>query len=117
MWEMIELRELRAFLVLAEELHFGRTADRLRLTQSRVSQTIRALERKLGTQLAHGTSRQVVLTDGGTQFRAEVSAQVAGLESVLRSTSERGRRVGGPVRLGVMTATVVGARLRSAIDG
>jgi DNA-binding transcriptional LysR family regulator len=116
MWEMIELRELRAFLVLAEELHFGRTADRLGLTQSRVSQTIRTLERKLGTQLAHRTSRWVALTDAGERLRAEVSTRVAALESVLRTTSDRGRRVGGTVRLGVVTAVVVGARLRSAID-
>jgi DNA-binding transcriptional LysR family regulator len=52
MWRAVELRELRVFLVLAEELHFGRTADRLGLTQSRVSQSIRDLERKLGLPLA-----------------------------------------------------------------
>jgi DNA-binding transcriptional LysR family regulator len=39
MWETIELRELRVFLTLAEELHFGRSAERLGLTQSRVSQS------------------------------------------------------------------------------
>ena len=62
MWRAVELRELRVFLVLAEELHFGRTADRLGLTQSRVSQSIRDLERKLGLHLAARTSRRVVLT-------------------------------------------------------
>jgi DNA-binding transcriptional LysR family regulator len=115
MWQLIELRELRVFLVLAEELHFGRAAERLGLTQSRVSQSIRALERKLGTELAHRTSRRVALTDGGQRFRAEAGAQLAALESVLRSTSDRASHL-GPVRLGVMTAAVVAGRLHAAID-
>ncbi|MBO0876265.1 MAG: LysR family transcriptional regulator, partial [Pseudonocardia sp.] len=44
MWERVELREIRVFLALAEELHFGRAAERLGLTQSRVSQSLRLLE-------------------------------------------------------------------------
>ena len=48
MWETIELREIRVFLALAEELHFGRAAERLGITQSRVSQSLRELELKLG---------------------------------------------------------------------
>jgi hypothetical protein len=44
----VELREIRTFLVLAEELHFGRTAERLLVTPSRVSQTIRTLEARVG---------------------------------------------------------------------
>jgi DNA-binding transcriptional LysR family regulator len=46
--DVIELRELRVFLILAEELHFARSAERLCLTQSRVSQTLCTLECKLG---------------------------------------------------------------------
>jgi DNA-binding transcriptional LysR family regulator len=116
MWETIELRDLRAYLVLAEELHFGRTADRLGLTQSRVSQIIRALERKLGTQLAYRTSRHVVLTEVGERFRDEVGPRISALESVLHATSDRCAASGDAVRLGVVTAAVVGPRLRSAID-
>jgi DNA-binding transcriptional LysR family regulator len=44
MWEHVELREIRVFLMLCEELHFGRTAERLRVSQTRVSQTIQELE-------------------------------------------------------------------------
>ena len=58
MWEIIELRELRVFLTLADELHFGRTAERLRLTPSRVRQRVRGLEQKLGAQLAHRDRRR-----------------------------------------------------------
>ena len=42
MWETIELREIRVFLALADELHFGRAAERLGVTQSRVSQSLRS---------------------------------------------------------------------------
>ena len=51
MWPDLELREIRMFLTLAEELHFGRTAERLGITPSRVSQTIRTLEARLGGRL------------------------------------------------------------------
>jgi DNA-binding transcriptional LysR family regulator len=115
MWQTVELREIKLFLVLAEELHFGRTATRVGLTQSRVSQTLRALERKLGAQLVSRTSRRVTLTPAGERFRDEVAAAVAGLEDVLRSTEESGWRRPEPVRLGVVSAAAVGPRLRSII--
>ncbi len=50
--------ELECFLVLAEELHFGRTADRLRLSRARVSQLIQKLERRVGAPLFTRTSRR-----------------------------------------------------------
>src|SRR5215211_9311710 len=71
MWETVELRDLRVFLTLADELHFRRTAERLDLTPSRVSQTIRELEQKLGAQLVHRTSRRVRLTAFGERLRSE----------------------------------------------
>jgi hypothetical protein len=64
----VELREIEIFLVLAEELHFGRTAERLYLSQARVSQTIRALEASVGGRLDAGdddqTCRQVLAERG-----------------------------------------------------
>jgi predicted DNA-binding protein (UPF0251 family) len=68
MWETIELREIRVFLALADELHFGRAAERLGVTQSRVSQSLRTLEAKLGERLIHRTSRHVALTAAGERF-------------------------------------------------
>jgi DNA-binding transcriptional LysR family regulator len=70
MWEAVELREIRVFLTLADELHFGRSAERLGLTTSRVSQSLRALERKLGGPLMHRTSRRVALTPSGSATAA-----------------------------------------------
>ncbi|WP_170216133.1 LysR family transcriptional regulator [Asanoa ferruginea] len=100
----MDLRELRLFLVLSEELHFGRAAARLGLTTSRVSQTVRTLERKLGGQrLFRRTSRVVELTDTGRALRAELAPAVAGLDRVLRTAAFRG---GGPgvVRVGLLNA-------------
>src|SRR5438874_11318979 len=71
MWSTIELREIRVFLTLADERHFGRAAGRLHLTPSRVSQVLRDLERKTGEQLVHRTSRRVELTAYGERFRRE----------------------------------------------
>lgn len=115
MWQAIELRELRVFLVLAEELHFGRTAQRVGLTQSRVSQSVRDLERKLGLPLAQRTSRRVTLTDDGRRFCDDVRAALGNLEGVLGAAYEAGRHRVEPVRLGVSNAAAIGPRLRAVI--
>ncbi|WP_280248465.1 LysR family transcriptional regulator [Nocardia abscessus] len=69
---MLERYELEAFLTLAEELHFGRTAERLHVTTSRISQTIRKLERRIGAPLFERNSRTVTLTPLGKQLRDEL---------------------------------------------
>jgi DNA-binding transcriptional LysR family regulator len=100
----VEMRELRLFLVLAEELHFGRTAERLGLTTSRVSQTLRVLERKLGGELlVRRTSRVVSLTAAGRALHTELGPAVAGLDRVLRSAQARGQGP-GVVRIGLLNA-------------
>jgi DNA-binding transcriptional LysR family regulator len=65
---ILELRHLRVFVTLAEELHFGRTALRLHLTQPAVSGQLRQLEDALGVQLIRRNARQVSLTDVGAGF-------------------------------------------------
>jgi len=112
--ETVELREIRIFLTLAEELHFGRTADRLGLTQSRVSQSLRTLERKLGEELVHRTSRRVALTAPGERFRAEVGPAIARLTEVIERAATR--QLEGTVRIGFMFPNTGGAHLVQAID-
>src|SRR5258708_947955 len=95
----IELRELRLFLVLAEELHFGRTAERLGLTTSRASQALRALERKLGgRRLFDRTSRVVTLTAAGHALHDELAPIVTGLDNTLTRARAGGRPGGDPPR-------------------
>jgi DNA-binding transcriptional LysR family regulator len=116
MWETVELRELRVFLTLAEELHFGRTAERLQLTPSRVSQSVRGLEQKMGAQLAHRTSRRVQLTAFGNRVVSELGPAYAELTEALETLSTRTRSIEGTIRLGVFSGPAGGTRLLDVLS-
>jgi DNA-binding transcriptional LysR family regulator len=111
MWQTVELGEVRVFLTLAEELHFGRTAERLKLTPSRVSQSLRGLEHKLGAQLLHRTSRRVQLTRFGERFLADVGPAYDRLTGVLERTNAAARSLEGTLRLGLLSGPAGGAHL------
>ncbi|MBB5959931.1 DNA-binding transcriptional LysR family regulator [Saccharothrix tamanrassetensis] len=69
----MERRDIEIFLALAEELHFSRTAERLHVSQARVSQTVRQLERRIGAPLFERTSRRVALTPIGRRLRDDIA--------------------------------------------
>lgn len=96
----LDIRELEAFLVLAEELHFGRTGERLYLSQSRVSQLLRSLEGRIGARLVERTSRRVRLTPLGERFLAGLRPAYDGLQAVVDDTRSAARGVEGRLRLG-----------------
>jgi DNA-binding transcriptional LysR family regulator len=105
MWPVPELRELQVFLTLAEELHFGRTGERLGITPSRVSQTIRTLEARVGGRLFERTSRKVRLTPLGERFRERLAPAYAALELAVGETRNEADGPTGPIRLGFTPTT------------
>ncbi len=115
MWRAVELRELRLLLTIGEELHFGRTAERLRLTPSRASQVLRDLERKLGVQLVYRTSRQVRLTPAGQSLLDQVRPVYEGVMGVLERTHENAGGLEGSLRLGLLSGPAGGPRLLELI--
>ena len=110
---MLERHEVETFLTLAEELHFGRTGARLRLTTGRVSQTIKKLERRVGAPLFERTSRTVRLTAIGTRLAEDLAPHVTGIEEALRRAMEAGRSVTGLLRISSLGTGVQPAVLRA----
>ncbi|GGV44798.1 LysR family transcriptional regulator [Streptomyces spectabilis] len=109
----VEIRELECFLVLADELHFGRAGARLYVSQGRVSQLLAALEQRIGARLVERTSRRVRLTPLGERFRAELSPAYAELAAVVDRAKEAARGVEGRLRIGFQGTA--DARLMEAI--
>jgi DNA-binding transcriptional LysR family regulator len=100
----VEQREIEAFLTLAEELHFGRTAERLRVTTGRVSQTIKTLERRVGAPLFERTSRWVALTPLGKQLDDDLRPAYERIQEALARAVAAGRGIDGVLRVGFVNA-------------
>ncbi|MCP3804641.1 LysR family transcriptional regulator [Allokutzneria sp. A3M-2-11 16] len=95
----MERRDVEVFLALAEELHFGRTAQRLRVSQARVSQSIKAVERRIGAPLFDRTSRRVALTPIGRQLEADIRPAFEQLLAGIERAITAGRGIEGALRL------------------
>lgn len=97
----IDLNALSIFCMVADERNFRAAADRLGVTRSAVSQTIRKLEEAMGIALVQRTTRSVSLTEAGQQFYEEVSPSIANLVQATLSTSSLSGIARGRLRLAV----------------
>lgn len=96
----IELRHLRYFIAVAEELHFGHAAARLNISQPPLSQQIQILEQQIGARLFARTNRSVSLTDAGKQFLADSRQILSQVEDAAARAARLHHGEAGELRIG-----------------
>lgn len=114
---------MTCFVAVAEELHFGRAAERVGMAQPPLSQRVKALEEELGVRLFERTSRKVALTPAGEAFLAEAREVLARTQRAAETARRVGHGLGGRLVVGfvnpAMDAFLAGAvaRFRGAVPG
>ena len=106
---MIELRPLRQFVAVAEELHFGRAARRLAMTQPPLTQAVQALERTLGVQLFERSKRSVALTPAGHALLEEARRLLRAAEALPAAVQAAALGQAGRLRLAFVSSIAYGA--------
>jgi DNA-binding transcriptional LysR family regulator len=101
----MDMQQVEVFLAVADELHFGRAADRVVLSRPRVSRLIASLEREIGGTLFDRTSRRVRLTPLGARFRDQLRPGYAQLQAALAAARAEANRASGTLRVGITVTT------------
>ncbi len=96
----MELRRIQYFVAVAEEAHFGRAAQRLRMAQPPLSQQIRALEAEMGVTLFHRTTRKVELTPAGERFLVRARAILAEVDDAVAEAAQVADGMLGRIAIG-----------------
>lgn len=104
--DQLELRHLRYFVAVAEELHFGRAACRLHMAQPPLSQQIRRLEEIVGAPLLTRTSRSVALTAAGAAFLERARRLLAAAEEGVDEAARIGRGEAGTLDVGFVSSAI-----------
>ncbi|PHK93277.1 LysR family transcriptional regulator [Pseudoroseomonas rhizosphaerae] len=119
----MELKQLRAFLAVAEELHFGRAAARLNMLPTALGRQVRLLEEALGTPLLRRTTRQVATTPAGDALAAEARAILEHAAAAARLVRGMAAHPAGRLRIGAIDSAAAGllpgllARFQAAHPG
>ncbi|MFJ9322003.1 LysR family transcriptional regulator [Streptomyces globisporus] len=109
------VHQLRLFMALSEELHFGRAAERLFITQPALSQQIRDLEKRLGVRVVERTNRTVTMTDAGRALLPEARAAVAAVDRLKQVADAQLRQASGRLVVGTMGAEASMAHTRAVL--
>jgi DNA-binding transcriptional LysR family regulator len=104
----MELTDFRSFVVVAEELHFGRAAERLHLSQPPLSRRIRRIEDELGVKLFRRTTRRVEITDAGRAFLGEARSVLAAASTAAAVAKRVDRGETGRIVIGAVTPAIDG---------
>ena len=104
----MELRQLRYFVAVAEERHFGRAAKRLRLSQPPLSAQIKGLEEELGVKLFQRSTRQVALTDAGRTFLERAEGILEAVEEAKEAAKGADEGVRGRLEVGFISSATLG---------
>jgi DNA-binding transcriptional LysR family regulator len=115
MGEAMNTEEIEVFLALAQELHFGRTAERLRLPSARVSRLVARMERRAGGRLFDRTSRRVQLTPLGVRLHGRLEPAYDQLQAAFDDARREARQAAGVVMIG-FTSTTHGEALTGLVS-